>query len=557
MASLVAIGTLAQPTKRIRALHPVALAAFAFLAALATLAWRSIQGNGRWVYTLDDPYIHMAMAKNLVAHGVFGVTRFSFSSATSSPLWTLFLAGSYRLLGVQDWIPGVGAALFALAAIFATDSLCRFLGLRWAGRLMACLSVVYLTPLVPLVSTGMEHALHVFLAMVFLERALRFKCAPEPGTLLPMCLAGSLAVAARYESLFLVAPFVFWFLCAKRWRGAVLLLAAAVLPVVAYGTVSMFYGSYFLPNSLMLKGHFPGLDGMPALVQALGGRGFSVLMGTDHLYVICVVLMLGAVLHCRKGANGDFHILALCIAAAIALHLQFASVGWFFRYEAYLVAVSLPVIGGLYSGLAGGSFKGVFRARGSGYVLALLAGFVLLAWPLHQRAKKALAAVVPASSHIYRQQYHMADFTRKMYPPAVPLALNDLGAVSYYSDADILDLYGLGTIEVARAKREGQYDANAIARLLETRQVRFAMLYADWFKGILPESLIPVADWTVIPSYFSKTVTFYATTRAGAKDLENRLRKYEELLPDSVEVTYQRAGSGAGAAAQRAPSPEP
>ena len=86
MASLVVIWSLPEKMKTIREFLPVSLASITFLLILLTLALRSINENGLLVYTLDDPYIHMAIAKNLVTHGVFGVTRFSFSSSTSSPL---------------------------------------------------------------------------------------------------------------------------------------------------------------------------------------------------------------------------------------------------------------------------------------------------------------------------------------------------------------------------------------------------------------------------------------------------------------------------------------
>ena len=36
------------------------------------------QNDGHIIYTLDDSYIHMALAKNLAQHGVWGITRYEF-----------------------------------------------------------------------------------------------------------------------------------------------------------------------------------------------------------------------------------------------------------------------------------------------------------------------------------------------------------------------------------------------------------------------------------------------------------------------------------------------
>ncbi len=49
------------------------------------------------VYTVDDAYIHMAIAKNFALYGVWGVTRYSFSSSSSSLLYTLMLSLFYLI----------------------------------------------------------------------------------------------------------------------------------------------------------------------------------------------------------------------------------------------------------------------------------------------------------------------------------------------------------------------------------------------------------------------------------------------------------------------------
>src|SRR3954466_8048976 len=76
------------------------------------------QNQGHLVYTLDDPYIEMAVAKNLVHHGIWGVSPHMFSSPSSSLLWPLLLAAFYVLIGVNEATP------LMLNIVFATALLC-------------------------------------------------------------------------------------------------------------------------------------------------------------------------------------------------------------------------------------------------------------------------------------------------------------------------------------------------------------------------------------------------------------------------------------------------
>ncbi len=87
-----------QPAREALWRQPIAFALLFF--ALLTLglglwAWRAC--DGVWTYALDDAYIHLAIAHNLGWHGVWGVSNTSFASSSSSPLWTVLLAGVLRL----------------------------------------------------------------------------------------------------------------------------------------------------------------------------------------------------------------------------------------------------------------------------------------------------------------------------------------------------------------------------------------------------------------------------------------------------------------------------
>ena len=60
------------------------LAGTAVLVSVATSVNASLAGtHGVLVYAVDDAYIHMAVAKNLARHGIWGCTPFHFSSSSS------------------------------------------------------------------------------------------------------------------------------------------------------------------------------------------------------------------------------------------------------------------------------------------------------------------------------------------------------------------------------------------------------------------------------------------------------------------------------------------
>ena len=80
--------------------YPVALRAAAALVATAIL-WGAVaailylslgQNDGKFIYAFDDAYIHLAIARNLGQHGVWGVTQYGFTSSVWSLLWPLLLS---------------------------------------------------------------------------------------------------------------------------------------------------------------------------------------------------------------------------------------------------------------------------------------------------------------------------------------------------------------------------------------------------------------------------------------------------------------------------------
>ena len=98
---------------------PLLLALVAFLVSLAAALRAGLRAtDGHLIYSLDDAYIHMAVAKNLARSGVWGCTPFHFSSSSSSLLWTL-------ILGIANRLAGEGFGLSSLAAVEFEDEVAR------------------------------------------------------------------------------------------------------------------------------------------------------------------------------------------------------------------------------------------------------------------------------------------------------------------------------------------------------------------------------------------------------------------------------------------------
>lgn len=521
---------------------PFLLATALLLALLAWLAFRSAAANGgRLVYTLDDAYIHLAMARNAVEHGQLGVNPGEFSAASSSPLWSVLLVASMHLAGNQEWLPLFWAALAAVGCLWRVDSLGRASGLRGPGRLAAGLAVIYATPLPALVSTGMEHTTHLFFMLVLAERARELLAPERRGSVARACLAAALATGFRYETLFLVAPLALALWLRRGFRAGALLSAAAFVPVVAFGWYSLAHGSGFLPNSLELKGHFPSTHGLKELVNALGYHGFGKLLGTPHLLGAMLLLLAG--MRRQPAPAGAPFWLAGCLAAAVFIHLQLADTGWFFRYEAYLVGLAVPVLAGLLPACQRLRIPGAEGVEAWLRRIALVAVAVLLLWPFHKRGKEALEEIVPAAHHIYRQHRHVADFLKTSFPPGTRVALNDLGLVAYDSGCRVLDLWGLGSREAALIRRQRRLTAEDLAGLFERNGTRYVMVYKDWFPD-RPSVMVHAGEWTLDDPYFSvwnARVSFYGVGEAAAQELSDALAAFAPKLPASVRYSREES----------------
>lgn len=483
--------------------------------------------TGTLTFPLDDTYITMALAKNLALHGVMGISATRYVSASSCPGFLLLLAAAYRVTGPAVWWPLALSLTFGLLALPMAWRLLA--DTHWGIQIIALLAVIYFTPLHIMGILGMEHTLHLMLVLAFLHlagNAIAEGKSPARGLL----LLASFMVSVRYESLFMVAIACLLFALQRQIGAAVRLGIAAIVPVTLYSAVSILNGSYWLPQSIALKGFSASVASQ---APAEWSRRFSGnLAQAPYLgYLACVILMLLVMPDIY--ANKRTRSMLAMVFGGIVLHISLASVGWVYRYEAYLVGAAIVVIG-----------CGIPHVRMSRNWFATLAALAIAAAgvsSLMHRAAGADATLASRSEAVYSQQVQMARFLRA-FEKGESVAANDIGAINYFADIECLDLTGLGDRDIFWLKRKRMYSTAAMAKLAAERGVKIAIVYDSWFRGgylpLLPQSWIRVARWQTPYGVFlgGDTVSFYATSPGDAVKLKANLASFAPSLPPAVQV---------------------
>ncbi len=80
------------------------------------------------------------------------------------------------------------------------------------------------------------------------------------------------------------------------------------------------------------------------------------------------------------------------------------------------------------------------------------------------------------------------------------IVLNDIGAVSYYADSRVLDMYGLSSLEpVAFRRQAGGYTKDDVGQWSQSASARIAILQVEWdqISPRIPDAWVKIAEWHI------------------------------------------------------------
>lgn len=418
-------------------------------------------------------------------------------------------------------------------------------------------------------------------------------------------LSTMLLAGCRYESLFLIGPVVLALFLKKQRLNSLLILASASLPIVLYGVYSIAHSGLFFPNTILLKGRVGFTDpiqgvflqqidvGKTAIKQlwlmgtmvlyfaysaiktAAGATRKNIYLALAGLTTIATILgiepvlnlvgeslssearviletvtcetvfflALGAALlalaklrHSIKDEEYEKPLFDILILASMA-HLFAARFGWLFRYEAYL----LTVMSMLYIPL----LSPILAARkelGRACQAAVVSGLALLLFGLSVRFCLGSYITPKHAWGIRYQHLEMAKFIQEYFPRGRILAI-DIGAITYFcKDITLLDLWGLDSLEVARARAKQALVPEFLVRFARKERAEIGVLQEPFFKPHgLPQSWDKVAVWHTPPAYNGiESVSFYAMDEEFARKLKEDLSRFK--LPSADRLEFMKSG---------------
>jgi hypothetical protein len=437
------------------------------LAALLPLAWlllreRSIAGAAG--FPLDDSWIHLHFARNLAAGAGFVYNPGHPVSGSTAPLWTLVLgAGAVvagaslamaKTLGVAS---AIGAALVVRRAAIAFDAapvtaLIGAVGLLWTGAFAwGALSGMEVTFAALLVAVSLLALAHDATWTTAVASALAALARPEAIVLIPLVALGR-PLTLRRALIFAVVTVAF------------------LAPFVAFSYATV---GRPLPATAVAKieggllGWLAGLREPAAVTWLTRPRDYGLewLRWLFTTHALLPAALPAAVLAWRRcGRALGVAALALILhPLAMALLAPYRGPGFQEgRYSTHLLPLAVVV-------LAAAASK-VLRPKPVVLALALLVSVIALA-PAAERYAWGV-------QNINAMQVHLGRWLDAHASPAATLAVNDIGAIAFFSRRPVLDLMGLVTPEVLPYRRDGE---RGVINYVTERCPDYVVIFPTWF----------------------------------------------------------------------------
>ena len=492
--------------------------------------------SGTLGFALDDAWIHMRYADNL-AHGFgFSYNRGVLSPGSTAPLWVLLLAAT-RWLELPPVMAAhvLGIVLFGLSC-WLTRNLALQAGCRPTSALLAGALTAVTARLVWGAVSGMEVSLYVALTVLAISWHIRFGLDSGWRSYLAT-IVFALAVHARPECyvLFPIAWLSHLWVARRRPLSVLrafpphLIVYLAVLsPQWAFNLTVI--GSIF-PATFHAKVQGGLLDALRSgntaeiirsvTIQPLEFVGLYLQFWLENNAILFVPMLFGVVRLVRQSLLGHSSravvVPLLWSLTPLAIGMVSGQNGLVGRYIAFLTPcyVVSAVIGLEDINRRLVAMKWLDHARRRTIRCVLVELVVSNAALVLTYASQRYGWMV---DNIEGMQVFMGHWIRQNIPEDAVIAINDVGAITYFGNREIIDTVGLTTPEILPYLKDPDRSRDDnVLRYLRLRRPDYLIVFPNWYPELTQRS-------DLFEPVFTHTYTRRNETLGGTSTVVYRCR---------------------------------
>jgi hypothetical protein len=496
--------------------------------------------DGHYIYLIDDAYIHLAMAKNFALYDIWGVTKYQFSSTSSSPLFTYILNVLITFFGNTDQLSLYFNAVFGLCTVYILNR--HFSGIFNNSKkiIIAVLFTLFFSVLHLQVLSGMEHVLHVFL---FVLNLYCLSTLNNKYSIIGFYLSLLLMGLVRFESMFYFVILAFVFILIKKWREAFLVLLTGFIPIIIFCWLNYQHDGYLFPNSVIVKGTKFSFDSnFPHQLKTILLDNFLLNVSFYKVGFFPVLMSIIFIAKDSKGKNFreivKNNFLLIVISLLMICHSMFADLKGMFRYEAYILAgfsmALIPKLKGLFE-----NFRNFIKNEK--IITGIVLVNILLVIYKFSYAHKMLEN---GGKNVYEQQMQSAKFLHTYYNESKVVA-NDIGAITYFTDIHLLDTAGLGSVETIvfnENKRVPDTEFQSfLTQYTANNKYDIAIIYDAWLHNHIPQNWKKAAELKINNpiSVARDKVSIYAVDQKNLQSLKENIRNFKWNKNVKVTIMVQ------------------
>lgn len=457
--------------------------------------------NGYFSFPLDDPWIHLQFAKNLVDYGAYSYFKNQMiTSGSTSPLYTFFAAFLFLFLKNEFILSYfIGIFSFGLLTYFSFHLAKEEFNSTIAALIFALM--IAFQPKIGLISvSGMETTLFIFFIIlsIYFYRKEKFGLAGIfSGLTLWTRPEGLILIMAIFLDLFL-QRFYFKTEFAKNFfvgKKYIKLLSPLIILFVTYFVFNFALSGTILPNTYQAKiTYYFGSDRTSFLKRdILSFFSSKEFLLVSILFLISLVVIIRDLF--KKNYNQALFYLIFSLLFVFAFYFKLPFAHRFGRYLMPVIPFYLFIaVDGLqkffnYINLK--SKTDLSSILNFIYIIVLLFTFL---FSVNEIPKNAEEIAFTGKYH-YDRHIKVAEWLKQNTKVTDVIATHDIGALAFYSNRKIIDMVGLVNPEIIDYLRD-KNSTQFLKQHFLKNQVSYFVTMRNWFEAVNQRPLfIPIYEF--------------------------------------------------------------